>query len=73
VNSTRTVHLIGFLMVLTAFIQPTNAEPESWSEIVDGVQGRLLISKAERLNGSQLLDVYVELRNVSMQGRRREG
>jgi hypothetical protein len=24
-----------------------------------------LISKAERLNGSQLMDVYVELRNVS--------
>ena len=64
-NSTRAVLLIGFLMVLTAFIQPTNAEPESWSEIVDGVQGRLLISKAERLNGSQLMDVYVELRNVS--------
>jgi hypothetical protein len=52
-------------MVVTAFIQPTNAEPESWSEIVDGVQGRLLISKAERLNGSQLMDVTLELRNVS--------
>jgi hypothetical protein len=52
-------------MVLTAFIQPTNAEPESWSEIVDGIQGRLLISKAERLNGSQLMDVYLELRSAS--------
>jgi hypothetical protein len=65
VKSATAVLLIGFFMVLTAFIQPTNAEPESWSEIVDGVQGRLLISKAERLNGSQLTDVYLELRSAS--------
>jgi hypothetical protein len=65
VKSATAVLLIGFFMVSTAFIPPTNAEPESWSEMVDGVQGRLLISKAERLNGSQLTDVYLELRSVS--------
>jgi hypothetical protein len=64
-KSTTAAALIGFVIVLTASIRPTNAEPGSWSEIVNGVQGRLSISKGERLNGSQLTNVYLELRNVS--------
>lgn len=57
--------LTTFVMLSAAYIAPVYAEPPSWSEIVDGIQGRLLTSKGQRVSGSQLIDVYLELKNVS--------
>jgi hypothetical protein len=36
-----------------------------WSEAVNGVQGRLIISADEPVNGTRIVALYLELRNVS--------
>jgi hypothetical protein len=64
-KSTTTTILIASIALLTALPQPVSAESRAWSEIVDGIQGRMWVSKSDTLNGTQLTDVYVELRNVS--------
>lgn len=40
-------------------------ETGAWSPVVQGIQGRLIVSQGEKVNGTWLPHVYLELRNVS--------
>src|SRR6267378_3253141 len=40
-------------------------ETGSWSEVVNGVQGRVIISEDQPSNGTRIVAVYLELRNIS--------
>jgi hypothetical protein len=65
-KSTTTTILIAFMALLMASPRPVSAQSGAWSEIVDGVQGRLWVSRSgDTLNETELTDVYIELRNVS--------
>ena len=46
----------------------SDSETGDWSEVVDGIQGRLIISEDQPFNGTQILAVYLELRHVSNNG-----
>jgi len=41
------------------------AGPNAWSDPVNGLQARLALSSRETVNGTPLLNAYLELRNVS--------
>jgi hypothetical protein len=41
------------------------SEAGAWSEAVDGVQGRLVVSDGQDANGVRFPDVFLELQNVS--------
>jgi hypothetical protein len=65
-KSTTRAIFIASIALSTALPQPVSAQSGVLSEIVDGIQGRLWVSKSgDTLNETQLTDVYVELRNVS--------
>ena len=62
--------LILFWLCVAAFAFPQRAfaaasETGEWSKPVDGVQGRLIIEEGSVVHGTQVLAVYLELRNVS--------
>jgi hypothetical protein len=57
---------IASVALSTALPEPASAQSAAWSEIVDGIQGRLWVSKSGRtFNETEMTDVYLELRNVS--------
>lgn len=37
----------------------------AWSQVVDGLQGRLLVKSGGKINGTNIPDIYLELRNVA--------
>ena len=43
----------------------TNSETGAWSGVVNGVQGRLIISEDQPSNGTAIVAVYLELRHAS--------
>jgi hypothetical protein len=45
--------------------KPEDFQIGAWSKAIDGVQGRLLASPDTPFNGTRMVAVYVELRNVS--------
>ena len=49
----------------SALVRAGEPETGEWSEPVGGVQGRLTITEDPELNGTKILAVYLELRNVS--------
>jgi hypothetical protein len=65
-KSTTRAILIASIALSTALPEPALAQSGVWSEIVDGIQGRLWVSKSgDTFNETELTDVYLELRNVS--------
>ena len=45
--------------------KPEDFQVGAWSKVIDGIQGRLLAALDTSYNGTRMLAVYVELRNVS--------
>jgi hypothetical protein len=58
--------LIASIALSMTSLEPALAQSGVWSEIVDGIQGRLWIAKSgNTFNETELTDVYLQLRNVS--------
>ena len=56
--------------ILMTALSSYAATPETgaWSDVVKGVQGQLIISEDQPFNGTKIVAVYLELRNVSNVG-----
>jgi hypothetical protein len=61
--------MVGLIFVAAMAPAPLNhraiQETGAWSDSVNGVQGRLSVSEDQPLNGTRILAIYLELRNVS--------
>ena len=56
------IFVIAIITANSSYAQKT--ENEVWSEPVNGIQGRLLIRKGVEVNGTKMVHVYLELRNI---------
>lgn len=52
-------------LIATSSSYAVVSETGKWSETINGIQGRLIVSEDPMLNGTRILAAYVELRNVS--------
>src|SRR5215210_2681006 len=58
--------LIGAIISMTALSgYASTSETGDWSDVVKGIQGRITISEDHTFNGTTIVAVYLELRNVS--------
>src|SRR4051812_9493575 len=57
--------LLFCALTMTAQDDKRHFETGNWSTPVDGLQGRLLTTFGKEFNGTRMVDVYLELRNVS--------
>ncbi len=55
-------------VILAASMVPSSVPPDEgagWSKPVDGIQARFTFEKGELVNRTRLVQVFVELRNIS--------
>ena len=57
--------LCGAIFITALSSYAATPESGAWSEPVNGVQGRLITSGGQPFNGTRIVALYLELRNVS--------
>ena len=58
---------IAIIAIIIAAVPSSAAKSEigAWSESVNGIQGRLIITEDPKFNGTRMIAAYLELQNVS--------
>lgn len=59
------IFFVSALGVLAQGIDDRKFETGEWSDPVNGLRGRLLAAPGDTFNGTRIIDIYLELRNVS--------
>ena len=61
----KMVSILFFLVLVSVNSFAGTEETGAWSEPVDGLRGRLIAKEGSAFHGTKMVDIYLELENVS--------
>jgi hypothetical protein len=64
----KMVSILFFLVLVSVNSFAGTEETGAWSEPVDGLRGRLIAKEGSAFHGTRMVDIYLELENVSNVG-----